>query len=184
MKLEEYLIKHGSLNPKDVRVMKIRNTTGLKKLSKDEIFQTIELIKSKQRARFKNRNESKPSCVKKYHDEKRRFEEMRARCTMLNLNAQCEGNFYYKNYIISVMSDVDRDWSYYSKSYGHPKVTVSNRRVEIMNFKKGIQIQIFNLNAFRGNFLKRILMEETKIINSIETNMTPGEYWKNYQIRF
>jgi len=168
MNLEECLVKYRLLNSKDIKVREVRNITGLKKLTKDEIIQKIELIKNKRRVRFENANELKPNCVKKYYNEKHRFEEMRARCKMLDLSKQHEGTFWYRDYIIRISSDVERDWNYYSGSYKFPKIIVSNRKVEIMHFKKGIQIQVFNLKTFRGNFLKKILLEDTKIINSID----------------
>ena len=50
------------------------------------------------------------------------------------------------------------DWNYYAKSYGRPKNTYSNRRVEIHNKFEGEKLCIM-VDSFQGEFLRKALIE-------------------------
>lgn len=58
--------------------------------------------------------------------------------------------------------DVDSDWDYYAKSYGRPKNTISNRRVEVWRWtpEAGLErVLAIAVEAFRGYWLRRVLLE-------------------------
>lgn len=62
--------------------------------------------------------------------------------------------------LLIVKSDDECDWGYYSKSYGYPKVTISNRRVELHRFNYNSTLEKTNyIKAFRGNFLIDSIVE-------------------------
>jgi hypothetical protein len=61
--------------------------------------------------------------------------------------------------------DEESDWEYYSKRYGRPKNTYSNKRVELLEINKLgqlIKTAEYNLNNFQGDFLYRAIFNLLK----------------------
>jgi len=56
--------------------------------------------------------------------------------------------------------DTESDWGYYSKSYGRPKNTYSNRRVDFCKIVDGKIAIVYShsVDSFRGNFLSDALL--------------------------
>lgn len=54
-------------------------------------------------------------------------------------------------YTFEAEEDIEKDWNYYAKSYGFPKVTVTGRFVNV--YKNGKRIDKIELDAFRGNWM-------------------------------
>ena len=61
------------------------------------------------------------------------------------------------DFIAKVTCDEDVEWGVYAKSYKYPKVTITNRRVELLalsHFGQYIKVvTVVYLDSFRGNFL-------------------------------
>jgi len=72
-----------------------------------------------------------------------------------------------QNVIAEVTWDEESDWNYYSKSYGRPKNTYSNRRVEFYFFDtcaaEIVDLKTYPVANFQGNFLLNILVDFLKI---------------------
>lgn len=80
--------------------------------------------------------------LKKYGVSERNVEPL---LTASKEDAVILGDYAFQSY-----EDVDVDWNYYSKSYGHPKVTVTGRGIYV--YKKGKQVDKIELDSFRGNW--------------------------------
>lgn len=60
------------------------------------------------------------------------------------------------NLFLIVKQDINIDWHYYIKSYDRPKITISNRRVELITVGVNARARIidtYRINTFRGNYL-------------------------------
>ena len=66
-------------------------------------------------------------------------------------NADKESVCIVGPYAFQAEEEVEKDWNYYSKSYGFPKVTVTGRYVTA--FKNGKMIRRIELDSFRGNWM-------------------------------
>lgn len=65
-----------------------------------------------------------------------------------NKSETAENACEFRGYLVRLDAWVDKDWGYYSKSYGHPKVDVSDRKVDLV--RKGKIISL-TLKSFRQN---------------------------------
>jgi hypothetical protein len=62
------------------------------------------------------------------------------------------------DWIITSSENRDVDWNYYAKSYCHPKVTVSDRKVRFDNVKTQ-ETKTLNLSGWRGNWILNSMLE-------------------------
>lgn len=60
------------------------------------------------------------------------------------------GSCIYADTIATVSYKDDIDWDYYAKSYKHPKVTISDRKI---SFKSKEGIKEIDLDNFKGDFM-------------------------------
>lgn len=63
------------------------------------------------------------------------------------------------NYCAIVTWTTASDWEYYAKSYGKPKNTYSNRRVEIYKKLVDTPVYVVHVDSFRGEFLRASIIE-------------------------
>lgn len=66
--------------------------------------------------------------------------------------------------LLIVRCDDTCDWGYYSKSYGYPKITISNRRVELHKFSYDkTLVNTHYIDSFRGSFLINSIIKFYKL---------------------